>query len=139
VFDDELVCASIGVRARACCGRSSRFRRRSSSRTTRATLAGWTVERYQIDFVAAAETARQVMEATLRDCARRSARRHASQFGREANYHDHTFKHILAPIWLLTYTYGRHHYQVLVERRHGRIRARGRGAGSRSPCWCSWR
>ena len=54
VFDDELVCASTGRRRRRCCGRSSRFRPTTLMPYDPGYLAGWTVERYQIDLVAAA-------------------------------------------------------------------------------------
>jgi hypothetical protein len=46
-----------------------------------------------------------------------------------ANYHDQTFKHILAPVWLLTYVYGRQSYQVVVNGVTGQI------AGSRPWSW----
>jgi hypothetical protein len=47
----------------------------------------------------------------------------------QANYHDQTFKHILAPVWLLTYTYGAANYQVVVNGVTGRI------SGSRPWSW----
>ena len=42
---------------------------------------------------------------------------------------DQTFKHILAPVWLLTYVYGARSYQVVVNGVTGRI------AGSRPWSW----
>ena len=47
------------------CAASSRFRRTSSSRTTPGYVAGWVVERYQIDLVGAAQRARAAMDAKL--------------------------------------------------------------------------
>ena len=65
-FDDELVCASMGVDA-------ARLRSIEPFPTDTLVpydpgyLAGWTVERYQIDLVAAAERSRQQMNAELRE------------------------------------------------------------------------
>src|ERR1051326_8226391 len=64
-FDDELVCASMGVDG-------ARLRRIEPFPTEALVaydpkyLAGWTVERYQIDLVAAASRAREQMNATIR-------------------------------------------------------------------------
>jgi hypothetical protein len=47
----------------------------------------------------------------------------------EADYSDRTFKHILAPVWVLSYTYGTKSYQVLVNGFTGAI------AGERPYSW----
>ena len=79
VFDDDLVCASVGVDP-ARCGRSNRFRPTTLVPYDPGYLAGWTVERYQIDLVAAAERSRQQMDDELRDTVRPAgARRHLPQ------------------------------------------------------------
>jgi hypothetical protein len=39
-------------------------------------------------------------------------------------YSRRTFKHVLVPVWLLTYTYGRRTYQVLVNGCTARIAGR---------------
>ena len=63
LFDDELVCASVGVDA-------SRLRSIEPFPTDSLVpfdpgyLPGWTVERYQIDLIAAADRSRRQMEAT---------------------------------------------------------------------------
>ena len=46
-----------------------------------------------------------------------------------ANYSGQTFKHILAPVWLMTYVYGAKSYQVVVNGVTGTI------AGSRPYSW----
>jgi CO/xanthine dehydrogenase Mo-binding subunit len=93
-------------------------------------LAGWTVERYQIDLVAAAERSRQMMDAALRDlCAAQVPGDTYRNLVVQPNYHDQTFKHILAPVWLLTYTFGAANYQVVVNGVTGEI------AGSRPWSW----
>ena len=77
-------------------------------------LAGWTVERYQIDLVNAAAPSRAAMDAKIRQlCADAGARRYAAQSEVDATYTDQRFKHILVPVWLLTYTYGHKVYQVV--------------------------
>src|SRR5262249_10647905 len=64
-FDDELVCASMGVEA-------SKLRKIEPFPPDALVpydpkyLSGWTVERYQIDLVAAAARAREQMNATVR-------------------------------------------------------------------------
>jgi len=47
----------------------------------------------------------------------------------DARYHDQTFKHILTPVWLLTYTFGSSNYQVVVNGVTGTI------AGTRPWSW----
>ncbi|MCC6164757.1 MAG: zinc ribbon domain-containing protein [Acidobacteria bacterium] len=130
VFDDDLVCASLGVDA-------SRMRQIEPFPTTHGLvpydagyLSGWTVERYQIDLVAAAQKSRQQMDAALRDlCARQVPGDTHRNLVVNANYRSQTFKHILAPVWLLTYVYGRKSYQVVVNGVTGEI------AGSRPWSW----
>jgi Zn finger protein HypA/HybF involved in hydrogenase expression len=129
VFDDELVCASMGVRP-------SMLRAVEPFPTNKLVpydagyLSGWTVERYQIDLIAAAEHSRQMMDAELRAlCAAQVPGDTHRNLVVDATYRDQTFKHILAPVWLLTYTYGAANYQVVVNGVTGRI------AGTRPWSW----
>ena len=94
-------------------------------------LAGWTVERYQIDLVAAAERSRQQMNAAAaRSCAAQQVPGDTYRnLVVDATFSDQTFKHILAPVWLLTYVYGATSYQVVVNGVTGTI------AGSRPWSW----
>jgi hypothetical protein len=39
----------------------------------------------------------------------------------QSDYSGQTFKHILTPIWLLTYNYGASHYQVVINGYTGAI------------------
>ena len=86
-------------------------------------LAGHVVEHYKVVLVEAAEQSREQMLATLRAVVRRAgARRYASQPARSTRRSaGQTFKHLLVPIWLLTYNYGRKAYQVLVNGYTGKI------------------
>jgi ribosomal protein S27E/sarcosine oxidase delta subunit len=129
VFDDELVCASVGVN-------SARLRAIEPFPTQALVpydpgyLAGWTVERYQIDLVAAAGRSREQMNDTLRDlCAQQVPGDTYRNLLVDATFTDQTFKHILAPVWLLTYAYGARSYQVVVNG------VTGMTAGSRPWSW----
>jgi Zn finger protein HypA/HybF involved in hydrogenase expression len=112
-FDDELVPASTGV--------SPHLLRKIEPFPTGTLipydpgyLAGWTVERYQIDLVNAAEHSRAAMEAKVRAlCAEAVPGDTHRNLQVASDYSDLRFKHILVPIWLLTYTYGHKSYQVV--------------------------
>ena len=128
-FDDELVCASVGV-DRAKLQRIEPFPTSTLVPYDPGYLAGWTVERYQIDLVAAAERSRQQMIAELRElCSRQVPGDTHRNLVVHATFSDQTFKHILAPVWLMTYVYGGQAYQVVVNGVTGAI------AGSRPWSW----
>jgi Zn finger protein HypA/HybF involved in hydrogenase expression len=63
-FDDDLVCASVGVRPALVRGIEP-FPTRELKPYDAAYVAGWVVERYQIDLVGAAQRARAAMDAKL--------------------------------------------------------------------------
>jgi DNA-directed RNA polymerase subunit RPC12/RpoP len=121
VFDDELVCASRGVepaRLRAI----EPFPTEALAPYDPGYVAGWVVERYQIDLVAAAALSRQRMDARLRElCARQVPGDTQRNLVVRAGYGGLTFKQILAPLWLATYTYRGRAYQVVVNGVTGRI------------------
>jgi hypothetical protein len=78
-------------------------------------VAGWVVERYQIDLVSAAKAAREAMDQRLRQmCAGEIPGDTFRNLDVRADYSGQTFKHILAPIWLLTYSYGAKAYQAVM-------------------------
>jgi hypothetical protein len=114
-FDDELVPASRGVQAEM-------LRKIEPFPTTKELLpynagylSGWVVERYQIDLVAAAKEAREEMaEEMIRLCATQVPGDTHRNLQVEDDYSGQTFKHILAPIWLLTYNYGARNFQVVI-------------------------
>jgi hypothetical protein len=128
-FDDELVPASVGVDAPTL-RRIEPFPTASLVPYDAGYLAGWTVERYQIDLEAAASRSRTQMEATLQAmCGARVPGDTYRNLVVQATFTDQTFKHILAPVWIMTYTYGPKSYQVLVNGVTGSI------AGSRPWSW----
>jgi Zn finger protein HypA/HybF involved in hydrogenase expression len=128
-FDDDLVPASTGVPA-------NRLKAIEPFPTgglipyDAGYLAGWTVERYQIDLVNAAARSRQQMEAALRQlCAAQVPGDTHRNLNVRATFTDQRFKHVLVPVWLLTYTYGATSYQVVVNGVTGRM------AGGRPWSW----
>jgi hypothetical protein len=78
-------------------------------------LAGWIVEQYQIDLVAAAKAARDAMDRETRDlCSREVPGDTQRSLNVSSDYSQQTFKHVLLPVWVLGYTYGARTYQVVV-------------------------
>jgi hypothetical protein len=128
-FDDELVCASTGVQS----GRLSRIEPFPTDTLVPydpGYLAGWTVERYQIDLVAAAQRSRDAMDAKVRTmCGQQVPGDTYRNLRVNSTFSDQTFKHILAPVWLLTYVYGAKSYQVAINGVTGKL------AGSRPWSW----
>jgi hypothetical protein len=114
-FNDELVPASRGVQAEM-------LRKIEPFPTTTdlvaynsGYLSGWVVERYQIDLVAAANVARGEMEAEMQHlCAAQVPGDTQRNLQVQADFSAQTFKHILVPIWLLTYNYGTRNFQVVI-------------------------
>jgi hypothetical protein len=113
-FDDELVPATQGVRARLLRGIEP-FPTDTLKPYDRGYVAGWVVEQYQIDLVGAAERSRAAMDAKVRAaCGREVPGDTYRNLQVDAVYRDQTFKHTLLPVWLLHYDYGRKSYQVVV-------------------------
>src|SRR6185295_12164297 len=113
-FDDELVPASRGVQP-------DLLRKVEPFPTTELTpynaafLSGWVVERYQIDIVAAAQRAREGMDAkTTALCGAEVPGDTHRNLDVDTDYSRQTFKHILVPLWLLTYNYGPRTFQVVI-------------------------
>ena len=121
-FDDELVPASKGV-DQSLLRKVEPFPTTSNLKPYDAGfLAGWVVEQYQIDLIAAAEHSREIMQAKTRDlCAREVPGDTHRDLDVDADFSRQTFKHILVPIWLVAYTYGPQVYQVVVNGYTGTI------------------
>ncbi len=114
VFDDDLVCASVGVHPALLRGIEP-FPTAGLRPYDAGYVAGWVVERYQIDLIAAAERAREAMDRKVEAlCAGQIPGDTYRNLSVRADYTDQTFKHILAPVWLLTYTYGPRAYQCAI-------------------------
>jgi hypothetical protein len=113
-FDDDLICASVGVHAPLLRGIEP-FPTGDLKPYDAGYVAGWVVERYQIDLVAAAQAARDDMDAKLRQmCAAQIPGDTYRNLDVRANYSGQTFKHILAPVWLLSYHFGTKAFQAVM-------------------------
>jgi hypothetical protein len=129
VFDDHLVPASQGV-ASPWLRSIEPFPTQELIPYDSGYLAGWVVERYQIDLVQAASLSRQQMESALRDmCGRQVPGDTYRNLQVHSTFTSQKFKHILVPVWLLTYRYGATSYQVVVNGVTGSI------AGGRPWSW----
>jgi hypothetical protein len=85
-------------------------------------LSGFVVERYQVALDEAAMHSREAMHARLEElCAAEVPGDTYRNLRIEPDYSAETFKHILVPVWLLAYTYGRKAYQVLANGYTGKI------------------
>lgn len=85
-------------------------------------LSGWVVEQYQIDLVAAAQSSRDKMNGALRSmCSSAVPGDTQRNLNVNSEYTGQTFKHILLPVWLLTYNYGTRTFQVTVNGCTGKI------------------
>jgi hypothetical protein len=123
-FDDELVPASRGVQS-ATLRRIEPFPTKELVPYQPGYLSGWVVERYQIDLLTAAGTAREEMDAEMqRLCGAQVPGDTYQNLQVATDYAGQTFKHILVPIWLLTYGYGPQTFQVLINGYTGAIAGR---------------
>ena len=121
-FDDDLVCASVGV-APGLLRSIEPFPTQELKPYDAGYVAGWVVERYQIDLVGAAQRARAAMDAKLQAlCAREIPGDTFRNLVVHADYSKQTFKHTLAPVWLLTYNYGARRFQCVMNGVTGAVR-----------------
>ena len=85
-------------------------------------VSGWVVEQYQIDLIQAAEDSRTRMNAALEQiCSEQVPGETQRNLEIHPAYSAQTFKHILLPVWLLSYTFGTKNYQVAVNGHTGKI------------------
>jgi len=112
-FDDELVPASKGVPAELL-RKIEPFPTKDLVPYDPSYVSGWVVEQYQIDLVAAAAHSRTAMDAKLHDlCAQQIPGDTYRNLQVDADYSQQTFKHVLLPLWLLTYQYGAKTFRIL--------------------------
>ena len=111
-FDDELVAASRGVPANLL-RKLEPFPTKELAPYDPGYVSGWVVEQYQIDLVAAASASRAEMDGKLREmCAAEVPGDTQRNLQVMADYSGQTFKHVLLPIWLLSYQYGGKAYRI---------------------------
>ena len=123
-FDDLLVPASRGIDSELL-AQVENFPTKELKPYNAGFLSGWVVERYQLDLGNAAHLARQKMDAALLPmCGRQvpgDTQRNLRVF---PDYSAQTFKHILVPVWLLTYTFHGKPFQVVINGYTGTIAGR---------------
>jgi hypothetical protein len=123
-FDDELVAASRGVQPDLL-RKVEPFPTEQLKPYKAGYLSGWVVERYQIDLVSAAHQARKVMDGKMISlCDQEVPGDTHRNLNVNSNYSGQTFKHILVPVWLLTYSYGPRAFQVVINGFTGAIAGR---------------
>jgi hypothetical protein len=121
-FDDELVAATRGVRIDLL-QKVEPFPSTTELKPyDPGYLGGWVVEQYQIDLVAAAQRSQEIMEAKTRSmCASQVPGDTHRDLDVSADFSAQTFKHILVPVWLVTYDYGTKSFQIVVNGYTGAI------------------
>jgi hypothetical protein len=113
-FDDAPVPGTVGVRMDLL-SKVEPFPTDNLKPYDPAFVRGWTVERYQIDLRKASETNRQQMDAEMQAlCGAQVPGDTYTNLQVQTQYAERTFKHILVPVWLVTYTLGAKSYQVIV-------------------------
>ncbi len=123
-FDDDLVPATKGVDLELL-RRVEPFPTKELTPYQAGFLSGWVVERYQIDLVTAAQHSREQMEAEMeRLCGQEVPGDTYRNLRVRCRFTGQTFKHILVPVWLLTYNYGRRNFQVVINGYTGEIAGR---------------
>jgi hypothetical protein len=120
-FDDEPVPGTHGI-SHALLAQVEPFMTNELVPYDRSYLAGFVVEHYQVVLLDAAKASEEAMTEKVRDLA---AAQIPGDTYRNLTIHptfsNRTFKHILVPVWLLTYTYGPKVFQVLVNGYTGRM------------------
>jgi predicted RNA-binding Zn-ribbon protein involved in translation (DUF1610 family) len=120
-FDNDLVCASVGVHPGLMRGVEP-FPMNALKPYDAGYVSGWVVERYQVDLADAARRARADMDSALRQlCASQVPGDTYRNLQVDAHYSAQTFKHILAPVWLLSYTFGAKSFQCVINGVSGAI------------------
>lgn len=122
-FDDLLVPASRGVHGNLLQGISPFPTTNALVPYDPGYLTGWVVEQYQIDLKAAAQASFQSMEDAIRSmCSQQVPGDTQRNLRVSSSYSGQTFKHVLLPVWLLSYNYGSKSYQVAVNGVTGQIK-----------------
>ena len=121
-FDDDAVPGTVGVHT-ALLRKVEPFPTLSDLKSyDPAYVRGWTVERYQVDLGQASHVSKQQMDATIHQLCERDVPGDTQRnLQVESTYQGRTFKHILVPVWLTTYTYGPKSFQVVVNGYTGKM------------------
>jgi hypothetical protein len=128
-FDDDLVPGSTGVRADLL-RKIEPFPTKNLAPYDPSFVRGWTVERYQVDLRRASAISREQMEQHMYSlCSSAVPGDTHRNLSVDTQFSERTFKHILVPVWLVTYTFGPRTFQTLVNGYTGTV------AGDRPVSW----
>ncbi|MEO5896170.1 MAG: zinc ribbon domain-containing protein [Vicinamibacterales bacterium] len=120
-FDDEPVAGTHGVR-QDLLRQVEPFATSELVGYDTAYLSGFVVEHYQVVLIEAAERSLESMYSKLMElCAAQVPGDTHRNLQIHPAYSERTFKHVLVPIWLLSYTYGATIHQVIVNGYSGQI------------------
>jgi hypothetical protein len=120
-FDDEPVPGTKGVR-HDLLARIEPFPTKELVPYDPAIVSGFVVEHYQIVLFDAAERSLQQMHKQLEAiCAAQVPGDTFRNLQISPTYSERTFKHVLLPVWLMTYTFGTRTFQVLVNGYTGKM------------------
>ena len=120
-FDDWLVPATRGAKMNLL-GQVSPFPTTNLAPYSPEYVRGWTVERYQVDLREAADLARRQMDVRTQTlCAAEVPGDTQRNLQVDAHYSGRTYKHILVPVWLVSYTYGSRNFQIIANGYTGKI------------------
>ncbi len=113
-FDDELIAGTTGVHPKLLTEVEPFPTTTDLKPYSPEFVRGWTVERYQVDLRKASELNMSTMERKVEAlCAAQIPGDTYRNLQVESHYRGRTFKHVLVPVWLVTYTYGSRNFQVL--------------------------
>ena len=128
-FDDELIPGSVGVHT-GLLRRVEPFPTGELAPYDPAFVRGWTVERYQVDLRQASAMSReQIDQKMYQMCAAQVPGDTHRNLRMDARHSGRTFKHILVPVWVVTYDFGAKSFQVVVNGYTGAV------AGERPTSW----
>jgi len=123
-FDDEAVPGTQGL-ALDILHQVEPFPTREVVSYDTAFLAGHVVEHYRVVLLDAAQKGQEQMRATLEGlCASEVPGDTYRNLQIDPQYSGRTFKHVLVPVWLLSYNYGAKTFQVIANGYTGRIAGR---------------
>lgn len=121
-FDDELVPGTAGVHAKLLRQVEPFPTLTDLKAYSPEFVRGWTVERYQIDLHKAEKINQHAMTQHMQVlCGQQVPGDTFRNLQVDAQYQGRTFKHILVPVWLVSYTYGARHFQVVANGYTGAI------------------
>jgi ribosomal protein S27E len=121
-FDDELVPGTTGVHPRLLRDIEPFPTLTDLKAYSPEFVRGWTVERYQIDLHKAEQLNQQSMQQQMQAlCGREVPGDTYRNLQVDARYEGRSFKHILVPVWLVSYTYGSRNFQIVANGHTGTI------------------